>query len=76
MAKVLDILACAKNVQKKRNRIKNYKLILTTQSPIYIGSGNKISKKEYTEENIKRLHWINKRIDEMLFIPEYLLVVI
>ena len=36
----------------------------------------KISKKEYTEENIKRLHWINKRLDEMLFIPEYLLVVI
>lgn len=36
------------------NRIKNYKLILTTQSPIYIGSGNKISKKEYIYDEAKK----------------------
>ena len=36
----------------------------------------RLSRQEYSEDNIKKIQKISKQLDEMLFVPEYLLVVV
>ena len=36
----------------------------------------RLSRQEYSEDNIKKIQKISKQLDEMLFVPEYLLIVV
>ena len=65
----------SENYQKYQN-FKEYLKIEQTTIQELKKERKRLSRQEYSEDNIKQIQNVNKQLDEMLFVPEYLLIVV